>query len=51
LAPRIDGDVDLAELAVDVLHLEHLVVRHLGLGEQHVHVARHAAGHRDGSRT
>src|SRR5512137_433049 len=36
-------DVGLAELAVDVLHLEHLVVRHLGFREQHVHVARHAA--------
>ena len=39
-------DVGLAELAVDVFHLEHLVVRHLGLGQQHVHVARHAAGDR-----
>jgi hypothetical protein len=37
---------DLAELAVDVFHLEHLVVGHFGLGQQHVHVARHAAGHR-----
>ena len=41
-----DRDVGLAELAVDVVHLEHLVVGHLGLGQQHVHVARHAAGHR-----
>jgi hypothetical protein len=41
-----DGHVGLAELAVDVFHLEDLVVGHLGLGQQHVHVARHAAGHR-----
>ena len=41
-----DGHVGLAELAIDVFHLEHLVVRHLGLGQQHVHVARHAAGDR-----
>jgi hypothetical protein len=41
-----DGHIGLAELAVDVFHLEHLVVGHLGLGQQHVHVARHAPGHR-----
>ena len=35
----------LAEVAVDVFHLEDLVVGHFGLGEQHVHVAGHAAGH------
>ena len=29
-----------------LVHLEHLVVRHLGLGEQDVHVPRHATGHR-----
>ena len=37
-----DGDIDLAEFAIDVFHLEHLVIRHLGLGQQHVHVAGHA---------
>ena len=41
-----EGDVGLAELGVDVLELEHLVIGHVGLGQQHVHVARHAAGDR-----
>ena len=40
------GDVGLGELGVDVLELEHLVVGHVGLGQQHVHVAGHAAGDR-----
>ena len=35
-----------ANSRVDVVHLLELVVRHVGLGEQHVHVARHAAGDR-----
>ena len=35
-----------AEVAVDVVHLEHLVVRDFRFGEQHVHVPGHAAGHR-----
>ena len=34
------------ELGIDVLELEHLVIRHVGFGEQHVHVAGHAAGDR-----
>ncbi len=38
--------VGLGEFAVDVVHLEHLVVGHLGFGEQDVHVPRHAPGHR-----
>jgi hypothetical protein len=38
-----EGDVGLRELAVDVLQLEHFVIRHVGFGQQHVHVARHAA--------
>ena len=37
------GDIGLREFVVDVLQLEHLVIRHVGFGEQHVHVARHAA--------
>jgi hypothetical protein len=41
-----EGDVGLANSRVDVLQLEDLVVGHVGLGQQHVHVARHAAGHR-----
>jgi hypothetical protein len=32
-----------AEVAVDVLHLQHLVVRHLGFGQQDVHVSGHPA--------
>ncbi len=38
--------VGAAELRVDVVHLLELVVRHVGLGEQDVHVAGHAAGDR-----
>ncbi len=38
--------VGLAKLGVDVVHLEHLVVGHLGFGQQHVHMAGHAADHR-----
>jgi hypothetical protein len=34
------------ELAVDVVHLLELVVGHVGLGEEHVHVPRHAPGDR-----
>ena len=41
-----EGDVGGGELGVDVLELEHLVVGHVGLGQQHVHVAGHAAGDR-----
>jgi hypothetical protein len=39
-------DVGVGEVLVDLVHLEHDVVGHVGLGEQHVHVARQAA--RDG---
>src|SRR5258705_12748549 len=38
--------VGAAEFAVDLVHLLELLVWHVGLGEQHVHVARHAS--RDG---
>ncbi|MNS82506.1 hypothetical protein D3C72_1162530 [compost metagenome] len=41
-----EGHVGGGELGVDVLQLEHLIVRHIGLGQQDVHVARHPA--RDG---
>ena len=37
------NDVGLRQLRVDVFELEDLVVGHVGLGEQHVHVAGHAA--------
>jgi hypothetical protein len=40
------GDVGLREVLVDLVHLQHDVVGHLGFGQQHVHVAGHAAGHR-----
>ncbi len=39
-----DGGV--VEVVVDLVHLEHDVVGHLGLGEQHVHVAGQPAGDR-----
>src|SRR5690606_38335508 len=38
--------VGLAEFAVDVFHLEDLLVGHFGLGQQDVHVARHTTGNR-----
>src|SRR5262249_62262710 len=39
-------DVGIREIVVHLVHLEHDVVGDLGLGEQHVHVAGHAAGDR-----
>jgi hypothetical protein len=41
-----DGHIGLGEVFVDLVHLHHDVVGHLGLGQQHVHVAGHAARHR-----
>ncbi len=41
-----EGDVGLGEFGIDVLEFEHLVVRHVGFRQQHVHVAGHAARHR-----
>ena len=41
-----EDHVGLLELAVDVVHLPELLVGHLRLGEQHVHVAGHPAGDR-----
>ena len=38
--------VGLRELGVDLVHLLEMVVGHVGLGQQHVHVPGHAAGHR-----
>ena len=46
-----ERDVGLLELGVDLVHLVELVVRDVRLGEQHVHVAGHPAGDRDGSRS
>ena len=34
----------VGEVLVDLVHLQHDVVGHLGLGQQHVHVPRQAAG-------
>ena len=41
-----EHDVGLRELGVDLVHLLERGVGHVRLGEQHVHVARHAAGDR-----
>src|SRR5206468_2803657 len=45
---RTDDEDDIGglEVAVDVVHLAQLLVRHLRLGQQDVHVARHPAGDR-----
>ncbi len=37
--------VGVLEVLVDAVHLEQCLVRHVRLGEQHVHVPRHAPGH------
>ena len=41
-----EHDVGVGEVVVDLVHLQHDVVGHLGLGEQHVHVPGQAAGDR-----
>src|SRR3546814_3165316 len=41
-----EGDVGGGEIAIDLVPLEEIVIGHVCLGQQHVHVARHAAGHR-----
>jgi hypothetical protein len=46
LAPMTSATSVCLELVVDVVELEDHVVGHAGLGQQHVHLARHAAGHR-----
>ena len=40
------GYVGLREVAVDFVHVEEPIVRDVGFGEEHVHVAGHAAGNR-----
>ena len=46
-----EGHVGALELGVDLVHLLELRVGHVRLRQQHVHVARHAPGHRmDGVR-
>src|SRR5665811_231592 len=39
-------DIGVVEVVVDLVHLEHDVVRHLRLGEQHVHVTGQTTGDR-----
>jgi hypothetical protein len=46
LAPITRATSYLLHLRVDVVHLAQLVVGNVGLGQQHVHVAGHAAGDR-----
>src|ERR1700737_4062356 len=41
-----DRDAGAAEFVVDVVHFLHRVVLDVGLGQQHVHVSGHPAGHR-----
>jgi hypothetical protein len=38
-----DDDIRVREVLVDLVHLQHDVVGHLGLGQQHVHVPRQTA--------
>ena len=40
-----EGNVGARELVVDLVEFEHLFVRHVGFGQQHVHVPRHSSGH------
>ena len=40
------GDIGLREIAVDLVHFDEAVVRNVGFGEQHVHVAGHASSDR-----
>jgi len=40
------GDIGLGEFAVDVFHLEHFIVRHVGFGQQDIHMTGHAPRHR-----
>ena len=46
LAPMTSATSVVGEFVVDVLELEDQVIGHACLGEQHVHLAGHAAGHR-----
>ncbi len=46
VGPDDQRDVGLGHLGIDLVHLDQLVVGNLGLGQQHVHVPGHAAGHR-----
>ena len=47
-APRTDDEHNVGgrQVVVDLLHLEDDVVRHAGLGQQHVELAGHAPRHR-----
>mmetsp|Transcript_19190 Transcript_19190/g.61045 ORF Transcript_19190/g.61045 Transcript_19190/m.61045 type:complete len:282 (+) Transcript_19190:362-1207(+) len=41
-----DHKVGVGEVVIDLLHLQHDVIRNLGLRQQHVQLARHASSHR-----
>src|SRR3546814_18831187 len=41
-----EGHVGIGEAAVDVLQLENIVIGHVGLGQQNVHVPRHRSEER-----
>ena len=44
VGPDDEDDGGVGEIVVDLIHLEHDAVGHLGLGHQHVHVAGESAG-------
>ena len=46
LAPMTSATSVVGEIGIDVVELEDHVVRHAGLGQQHVHLPGHASRHR-----
>ena len=46
---KIDRGCRPLEVVVDLLHLQHNIVGHVGLGKQHVQLARHTASNLDQS--
>eukprot|EP00906_Rhabdomonas_costata_P036632 RCo051364 len=45
VGPQHNRDVRGGEILIDLVHLKHNVVRDARLGEQHVHMPRHASSH------
>mmetsp|Transcript_79645 Transcript_79645/g.161988 ORF Transcript_79645/g.161988 Transcript_79645/m.161988 type:complete len:257 (+) Transcript_79645:95-865(+) len=41
-----EHNISVRHLGVDLVHLQHDIVRHASLSQQHIHLARHAARHR-----
>ncbi len=41
-----ENDIRIREFVVDVVHVIELIVGHIGFGQEHVHMPRHAASHR-----